>query len=112
MEKLALTEHLKPRFVTGENISQTFQFVKSGNAELGFIALSQVMQNGQITQGSSWLVPEDLHAPINQDAVLLQRGEDNVAAQDLLAFLQSEAATAILKAYGYQIPQADTPDAE
>jgi len=104
LDNLNLMATLKPRFVTGENISQTFQFVQSGNAELGFVALSQVMQDGEISTGSSWLIPVELHEPIKQDVVLLKRGEDNAAAKALMDFLKSDAAITVLESYGYQVP--------
>ena len=92
-----------PKFVQGENISQTFQFVSSGNAELGFVALSQVMKDGKISSGSAWIVPAKLHAPIRQDAVLLATGKDNAAARALLVYLKSDKAKKIIRSYGYDI---------
>ncbi len=100
---LGLADSLAPRFVQGENIAQTFQFVSTGNAELGFVALSQVMQDGRITAGSAWQVPGRLHAPIRQDAVILARGKGNAAAEALAKYLQGEKARGIIRAYGYQI---------
>lgn len=102
LHKLGLYAALAPRFVTGENIAQTHQFVASGNAELGFVALSQVMSEGRLTSGSAWIVPTELHAAIRQDAVLLARGRDNPAALALLDFLKGERATAIIRAHGYE----------
>ncbi|EIC29017.1 MULTISPECIES: molybdate ABC transporter substrate-binding protein [Methylomicrobium] len=96
-------EKLQPLFVLGENISQTYQFVSTGNAELGFIALSQVIENGKILKGSAWTVPENLHAPIRQDAVLLNKGAANPAAPALLEFLKSAEARAIIQKYGYSL---------
>ncbi len=98
-----LLEKLTPFFVQGENISQTYQFVSTGNAELGFVALSQVIDadKGKIVTGSSWVIPENLYAPLKQDAVLLNKGESNPAAVALLKFLKSEPALAIIKKYGY-----------
>lgn len=100
---LNLMPQLEPKFVMGENIGQTYQFVDSGNAELGFIALSQVTKNNQLSSGSLWLVPEQLYAPIRQDAVLLVKGQDSSAARQLMAFLKSDAARRIIKSYGYGI---------
>jgi molybdate transport system substrate-binding protein len=91
----------RPHLVQGESIGQAFQFVASGNATLGFIALSQVMADGRIARGSWWVVPERLHRPLRQDAVLLLRGKDNPAAAALLAYLRSDAARAMLRGYGY-----------
>jgi molybdate transport system substrate-binding protein len=104
MQHLGLYDKLKPRIVQGENISQTFQFVATGNAQLGFVALSQVTQDGRIAKGSGWVVPSNLHAPIKQDAVLLAKGKDNAAASELLKFLKGEKARGIIRAYGYEIP--------
>jgi molybdate transport system substrate-binding protein len=91
------------KFIQGENISQTFQFVSTGNAELGFIALSQVMNDGAITSGSAWIVPGSMHSPIRQDAVLLAIGKDNAAAKALLTYLKSERVKKNIRLYGYQI---------
>ncbi|MAR93228.1 MAG: molybdate ABC transporter substrate-binding protein [Pseudomonadota bacterium] len=98
---LGLAESTRPRWVKGENISQTYQFVSSGNAELGFVALSQVMQRGEVRGGSHWRVPAEYHAPIRQDAVLLQRGADSDAARALLDFVQGPEARSIMAAFGY-----------
>ena len=92
---------LQGKIVRGENISQAFQFVKSGNAELGFIAFSQLKQPGVALKGSFWQPPKSLYDPIEQQAVLLR---DNIVARDFLAFLQSETAREIIKAYGYDTP--------
>ena len=89
---------LEPQLVRGSNIAQAYQFVASGNAELGFVALSQIA--GQ-DAGSRWLVPADLHPPIRQDAVLLQRGRDNRTATAFLAFLKGPEAASIIARYGY-----------
>lgn len=101
MDKLGVTAPLQPRFVQGENIAQTFQFVSSGNAPLGFVALSQVMVDGKVAKGSAWQVPAELHEPIRQDAVLLTPGKDSAAAAALLTFLRSDKARAIIQSYGY-----------
>lgn len=97
-------DKLQPLFVLGENISQTHQFVRTGNAELGFVALSQVSESGKITSGSGWIVPQTLYAPIKQDAVLLTLGAENPAAKALLDYLKSDPALAIIKKYGYDLP--------
>ena len=102
MDKRGLVNALRPHWVTGENIGQTFQFVKTGNAALGFVALSQVMVDGQIASGAGWVVPTQLHEPIRQDAVLLKTGENNAAAKALLQYLRTDAARAVIRAYGYQ----------
>ncbi len=96
-----LHESLAPKLVTGESIGQAFQFVATGNAELGFVALSQVVVPGKPVSGSYWLVPSSLYGQIRQDAVLLKRGEKNPAALALLAYLKSAPAKAVTQAYGY-----------
>lgn len=104
MKNLGVLDKLKSLFVLGENISQTQQFISSGNAELGFIALSQVIgKDGKIAEGSGWIVPDNLHQPIRQDAILLKKGELNPAATALLSFLKSPEARAIIQSYGYDI---------
>ncbi len=109
LDRLGLQERLTPRIVQGANISQAHQFVFSENAPLGFVALSQVMQNGRIQEGSAWLVPSALHTPIRQDAVLLQPGRGQAAAQALLAYLQSAKAKAIIRSFGYELPPDPAP---
>lgn len=98
---LGLTEALAPKLVTGENITQTLQFVESANAELGFVALSQVIDK---PPAQVWRVPAALHAPIAQDAVLLKAGANNPAARAFLTFLQSDEGRAIIATYGYETP--------
>lgn len=104
LERLKLIEQVRPRLVQGENIAQTFQFVASGNAQLGFVALSQVMQEGRMTAGSMWLVPREWHAPIAQDALLLQRGRANPAAVAFLEFLRGDRAREVMQSFGYEFP--------
>ena len=98
MTALGLYEALQPKLVTGTSITQAHQFVESGSAELGFVAVSQIAHN---EGGSCWIVPAELHAPIRQDAVLLRTGEDNTAAVAFVRFLRSDAARAIIQKYGY-----------
>lgn len=102
LTKMALLETTQHKWVQGENITQAYQFVATGNAELGFVALSQIMQDGQIKKGSYWRVPSDWHSPIRQDAVLLDKGRTNPAALALLAFLKSTEGKEIIQSYGYQ----------
>jgi len=90
--------------VQGESIGQTYSFVATVNAELGFVALSQVFDHGRINKGSAWIVPADLYPPLRQDAVLLLPGHDKPAAGALLAFLKSEPAKAVLRSFGYDTP--------
>jgi molybdate transport system substrate-binding protein len=101
LKGLGLLAALQPRFVQGENIAQTFQFVSTGNAELGFVALSQIVEGGKLKSGSAWIVPASLHNAIRQDAVLLARGKDNPAALALVKYLKEDKARAIISAYGY-----------
>jgi molybdate transport system substrate-binding protein len=102
MTRLGVLARLAPKFVQGESIGQTFGFVSSGNAELGFVALSQVWEKGKLKSGSAWIVPAELHTPLRQDAVLLVRGKDNAAAVALMAFLKSDAAKAVIRSFGYE----------
>ena len=92
---------LGPRVVRGENVSQTYQFVATGNVDLGFVALSQVSNPERPAQGSYWLVPEDLHEPIEQQTVLLARAAEDNQAKAFLAYLRSPAARELIAAYGY-----------
>jgi molybdate transport system substrate-binding protein len=101
LTRLGLLAQLEPRFVQGESIGQAFSFVSTGNAELGFVALSQVWENGRLKSGSAWIVPAELHQPIRQDAVLLARGKNNAAAAALMTYLRSDAAKAVIRSFGY-----------
>jgi molybdate transport system substrate-binding protein len=101
LDKLGMLGAMQPKFVQGENIAQTWQFVGTGNAELGFVALSQVMKDGRITTGSAWIVPAHLHTPIRQDAAILAKGQGNAAAEALMKYLKGDKAKAIIKGYGY-----------
>jgi molybdate transport system substrate-binding protein len=96
---LGVWEAVEPKLVRGEDIAQTYQFVASGNAELGFVALSQVLD----ASGSRWDVPQDLYTPIRQQAALLKRGEGNAAAKAFLDYLRSEPAREIIRAAGYGV---------
>ncbi len=98
MKALGVHDALAPKLVQGNNSAQTYQFVETGNAELGFVALSQIVRH---TEGSRWLVPDRLHSPIAQDAVLLQRGADSAAARTFLAFLKGPEARVIVERFGY-----------
>jgi molybdate transport system substrate-binding protein len=101
LAKLGVLEKNQHKFVQGENITQSYQFSATGNAELGFVALSQVMKDGKIATGSGWIVPPNLHTPIRQDAVLLTSGKGNPAAEALAAYLKSEKVKALIRACGY-----------
>lgn len=99
---LGLLQAVQAKWVQGENIAQTYQFIATENVPLGFVALSQVMSDGQIQSGSAWVVPSHLHAPIQQDAVLLNKGRDNMAAQALMRFLRSDKVRSYIRASGYE----------
>jgi len=105
MKNRGLFDKLQPVFVQGENIAQTHQFVSTGNAELGFVAFSQVIDNGKIAGGSGWIIPSDLYKPIRQDAILMKTGAENPAAPALMQFLKSPEALAIIRKYGYDLAQ-------
>lgn len=100
LRKLGLYDQLKPKLVTGSNITQTYQFVATGAAELGLVAYSQVIHE---KAGSVWLPPGDAYAPIAQQAVLLKTGAADPAAKAFLLFLKGPAAQAIIERYGYQV---------
>lgn len=102
LNRMGILRNVQPKVVQGDNMSQAYQFVATGNAQLGFVALSQVMTDGKITQGSAWLVPDSLHTPIQQDAILLAKGAANPAATALLNFLRTERAKAVMRAFGYK----------
>lgn len=103
LEKLGLADAARDKFVVGENIGQTHQFVASGNADAGFVALSQITLGGKLTGGSAWRVPATLYAPIRQDAALLRQGAGNPAARALLDFLKSPQARDVIRSYGYDV---------
>jgi len=103
MKVLGVLGALEPKFVVGENITQTYQFVSTGNALLGFVALSQVLVDGKIA-GSSWVVPANLYTPILQDAVMLNKGQGKPAAEAFLKFLKTDKAKAVIKSFGYELP--------
>jgi len=102
LRKLGLLAQLTPKFVEGENVLQTFQQIQSGNAELGFVSLSLIYHDGQYAKGSHWLVPDELHSPLAQQAILLKPGADKPAARALLGYLKTEPARQAMTAYGYQ----------
>jgi len=102
LKKLGLYDSLQGKIVQGENISQAQQFVASGNAELGFVALSQVWKDGALTSGSAWIVPANDYTSIRQDAILLSNGAGKPAAEALLKYLKGDKARAVIKSYGYE----------
>lgn len=107
LSKLGLLQALTPRLVQGESIGQTYNFVASGNAELGLVALSQLVEAGGPRKGSFWIVPSNLYGSLRQDAVLLQTGHDKPAAKALLTFLKTEQAKMLIRSFGYETPQGN-----
>jgi len=102
MKDLGLLQDLEPRLVEGKSVSQAYQFVATGNAPVGFVALSQVVDNNS---GSRWVVPDDRHRLLRQDAILLDHGRDNGAARAFLEFLRSPEAVKIIEGRGYRVPE-------
>ncbi|SDH16940.1 molybdate ABC transporter substrate-binding protein [Propionivibrio dicarboxylicus] len=100
---LKLADALQAKIVLAENITQAQQFIATGNAELGFVALSQVTKDGKLTDGSAWIVPAALYSPIRQDAVLLDKGRGKPAAEALLKYLKGDKARAVILSYGYAL---------
>lgn len=100
---LKLPDAVQARVVVAENITQTHLFVATGNADLGFVALSQVLKDGKVSEGSAWIVPANLHQPLRQDAVLLDKGKGKPAAEAWLNYLKGDKARAVIKSYGYGI---------
>jgi len=108
LEHMQLWDDVQSRIVFGENISQTFQFVESGNAQIGFVAWSQIILRTGEARGSFWLVPSTMHPPIAQDAILLT---DNAVAREFLDFLKTPAARSSIKKFGYDLPD-ESPDGQ
>lgn len=103
MKALGVHDALHAKVVTGESIAQTYQFISTGNALLGFVALSQVLKDGKI-EGSAWVVPAKLYTPIRQDAVILEKGKGKPAAEALMKYLKTGKAKAIITSFGYELP--------
>jgi molybdate transport system substrate-binding protein len=104
MKALKVYDALQPKIVQGNSIAQTFQFIDTGNAELGFVALSQVIER---KEGSRWLVSNNLYSPIKQDAVLLKKGADVEAAKAFLQFLKGPEAAEIKTKFGYATAESN-----
>ena len=102
LTRLGLNDALQAKIVKGNNISQAHQFVSTGNAELGFVALSQVYKDGKVTSGSAWIVPTELYEPIRQDAVILVKGQGNAAASAFVDYLKGPKAGKVIESYGYR----------
>jgi len=103
IERMGVIDKVRSKLVQGDSISQAFQFVMTENAELGFVALSQISIDGRITQGSAWVVPQNLYTPLKQDAVLLPFGKHNSAAIALMKYMRTERAQTIIRSYGYSL---------
>ena len=103
MDKLGLAAALTPKLVTGESIGQTYNFIATGNAELGFVALAQVLDGGKLKSGSMWVVPAKYHAPIIQDAVILKRAAANPAAKAWMALMRSPNTQDFIRSHGYEV---------
>ncbi len=104
LDGLGLWDSVQGKLVTGENITQAYQFAATGNVELAFVALSQVMRDGKVSAGSWWIVPPQMYNPIKQAAVILSDAKDKSAAQAFLDFLKSRKAAAIIRSFGYELP--------
>jgi len=102
MQKLGVLTKIEPRIVQGESIAQTYQFVSTGNAQLGFVALSQILENGKIKAGSAWIVPEEMHEQLKQDAVVFQSSKHMSACQALMEYLKTEKVKKMMASYGYK----------
>ncbi len=103
MQKMELWDSLQPHIVMGESLGQTMGFIESGNAQLGFVAFSQVLDPKIKGKGSRWDIPNNLHEPITQDVILLTKGKDNPAAKALMEFMGGPQAKTIIKRYGYEL---------
>ena len=103
IERMGVIAKVRPKLVQGDSIGQAFQFVMTENAALGFVALSQISIDGRITQGSAWVVPQNLYTPLKQDAVLLPLGKDNAAALALMKYMRTDRAQTIIRTYGYTL---------
>jgi molybdate transport system substrate-binding protein len=103
LKNMKVLDSIEPKFVLGDNIAQTHQFVVSGAAPLGFVAMSQVYDGDSLKTGSAWIVPANLYSPIRQDALLLNKGKDAAAARALLVYLKGSKAQAIIRSHGYDL---------
>ena len=103
LQKLKLYGALEPKIVQGDSIAQAHQFVVSGAAPLGFVAMSQVFEGGKLKSGSVWVVPATMYGQIRQDAVILDKGKGKAAVDAFLAYLKGDKAKAVIRAYGYEL---------
>lgn len=104
LEKMGLRTLIEPKLIVGQSTGQAYTIVASGNAELGFVAVSQIFEAGKLKSGSAWVVPTNLYGAITQDAVLLNRGQHNPAAAALMAYLKSDKAKSVITSFGYGLP--------
>ncbi len=106
MNTLGVYDAVKPKIVNGESIAHAFQYVQTGNAELGFVALSQLVdpQSPAYHKGQYWLPAQDMYAPIDQAAVILKKAENNPVAQQFMDYLRSDEGRKVIERYGYSIP--------
>ena len=102
LTRLGLLPSLQARLIQGQSIAQAYQFVATGNAPLGFVALSQVTSDGRLTEGSAWVVPANLHTPIRQDAIVLTGGKENPVAAAFMTYLKGDKAGAVIRSFGYE----------
>jgi molybdate transport system substrate-binding protein len=105
LANMQLIEATRQRWVQGENIAQTYQFIASRNADIGFVAVSQIMQNALLKTGSAWIVPTTLYRPIKQDAVILKQTQHLKAAREFMTFMQGPEASSIIQSFGYTLDQ-------
>lgn len=103
MKKLNVVGAVEPRLVVGESIAQAQQFIDSGAAQLGFVAMSQVFEGGKLKSGSAWVLPAGLYSPIRQDAIVLDKGRNKPGAAAFMAYLKSDAAKMVIRSYGYSL---------
>ncbi|MDD5058796.1 MAG: molybdate ABC transporter substrate-binding protein [Sideroxydans sp.] len=104
LDEMGLWNVVQSKLVTGESIAQTYQFASSGNAEMAFVALSQITKDGKVSEGSWWLVPAHMYNPIKQNAVMLTAAKDQAAAKAFLQYLKGDKAAAIIRSFGYEMP--------
>lgn len=104
LTKLTMWNSIQRKLDKGDDLAQTYQLAASERDDLAFIALSQVMRDGKISQGSWWLVPPEMYKPIRQSAVLLSGAKDKDAAKVFLEFLKGEKARAVMRGFGYEVP--------
>ena len=104
LKREGLYDTIAPKIVQGESIAQAYQFVSTGDTELGFVALSQIFQDGRITEGSAWIVPANLYPPLRQDVIVLNPGKGKSAVEAFMRYLHSDKAAAVIKSFGYKLP--------